>query len=144
MLLPLVRHRSAVAHSSQPPAPLSRIRRLPDRLREVTDDELADAWQAGAIFPGGINHDEHVRIAWVLHRRHGPEEARARLLAGTERARRVHGCPQQFDAALTVRWARAIAEAAERDGLGASAAEFITAHPELARGDRFGRPGTVT
>lgn len=110
----------------------------------MTDDELADAWQAGAIFPGGIKHDEHVRIAWVLHRRHGPEEARARLLAGTERACRVHGCPERFDAALTVRWARAIAEAAERDGLGASAADFITAHPELARGDRFGRPGTVT
>jgi len=44
----------------------------------VTDEELTDAWQAGAIFPGGIRHEQHLRIAWVLHRRYGEEGARAR------------------------------------------------------------------
>ena len=32
----------------------------------MTDDELTDAWEAGAVFPGGVSHLEHLRIAWVL------------------------------------------------------------------------------
>jgi hypothetical protein len=109
----------------------------------VTDEELTDAWEAGAIFPGGVGHLEHLRIAWVLHERHGPTEARRRLLSGTERACEAHGCPEKFDAALTERWARAIAEAARRDGLGSTAEQFIAAHPELQRGDLFGSPSRL-
>lgn len=106
-------------------------------LLAVTDEALTDAWESGTVFPGGVSHQEHLRIAWVLHRRHGAEEARRRLLRGTKRACEVHGCPEKFDAALTQRWARAIAEAIERDGLGRSAEHFIATHPELRRGDRF-------
>jgi hypothetical protein len=106
----------------------------------VTDEELTDAWEAGIVFAGGVSHQEHLRIAWVLHRRHGRQEARRRLLTGTKRACEVHGCPEKFDAGLTERWARAIAEAAERDGLGPSAGHFIANHPELRRGDLFGLP----
>ena len=106
----------------------------------MTDDELTDAWEAGKVFPGGVSHVEHLRIAWVLHSRHGPGEAQSRLLTGTKRACEVHGCPEKFDAALTKRWARAIGEAAERDGLGATADDFIATHVELRHGDLFGQP----
>jgi hypothetical protein len=37
----------------------------------MTDDELTAAWQAGDLFAGGTSHDQPLRIAWVLHRRHG-------------------------------------------------------------------------
>lgn len=109
----------------------------------MTDDELTDAWEAGAVFPGGVSHLEHLRIAWVLHRRYGPEEAQRRLVLGTKRACETHGCPEKFDAALTERWARAIAEAARRDGLGPTAATFIATYPQLHRGDLFGAPDRV-
>jgi hypothetical protein len=99
---------------------------------------VTDAWESGRVFPGGVNHLQHLRIAWVFHRRHGPEEARRRLLSGTKRACDVHGSPEKFDAALTERWARAVAEAAERDGLDPTAERFIATHPELRRGDLFG------
>ena len=104
----------------------------------MTDEDLTDAWEAGTVFYGGISHLEHLRIAWVLHRRHGGDEARGRLVRGTKRACEVHGCPEKFDAALTERWARALAEAIDRHGLGPSAEHFIATHPELRRGDRFG------
>ncbi len=104
----------------------------------MTDEELADAWEAGAVFAGGVSHWDHLRIAWVLHRRHGPDEAARRLLSGTKQACEAHGCPEKFDAALTERWARAIAEAAERDGLGPTSDNFFSSHPELRRGDLFG------
>ena len=60
-----------------------------------------------------------------------PFYAEKHLVAGTRRACDVHGVPEKFDAAMTRRWARAIAELIERDGLGASATAFIAAHPEL-------------
>lgn len=112
------------------------------RFPPVTDDELTDAWEAGAVFAGGVSHWDHLRIAWVLHRRHPPDEAARRLLSGTKRACEVHGCPEKFDAALTARWAQAIAEAAGRDGLGPTPHHFFGSHPELRRGDLFSLGGS--
>ena len=106
----------------------------------MTDDELTDAWQAGELFPGGITHDQHLRIAWVLHRRHEAARAEALLVSGTRQACEVHGCPEKFDAELTQRWSHGVAEAAERDGFASSADAFIEAHPELTTGDLFGTP----
>ena len=106
----------------------------------MTDDELTNAWQAGKVFSGGISHEQHLRIAWVLHRRHGPDRAEDLLVSGTRLACDVHGCPEKFDEALTRRWARAVAEAVARDGLGPSARVFLDAHQELRQGDLLGPP----
>jgi hypothetical protein len=106
----------------------------------MTDEELTDAWEAGEVFPGGLSHEQQLRVAWVLHRRHGADEARIRLLVGIEKACEVHGCRERFDYELTERWAAAISERVHRGGLGASAAEFISRNPELRRGDLFSPP----
>jgi hypothetical protein len=107
-----------------------------------SEEELTDAWEAGAVFAGGVTHVEHLHIAWVLHRRHGAPQAKLRLLDGTERACAAHGCPEKFDAALTARWADAIVAAAGRDGLGPSAAAFISEHPQLCQGELYWHPRT--
>jgi hypothetical protein len=103
----------------------------------MTDDELTDAWLAGKPVAGGVSHEQHIRIAWVLICRYGGVEAQERLVAGTRRACEVHGVREKFDETLTRRWARAIAELVERDGSGASAASFIAAHPALGQSNRF-------
>ena len=103
----------------------------------MDDEQLTDAWLAGEQFVGGIDHGQHVRIAWVLVRRYGPVEAERHLVDGTRRACDVHGVPEKFDEALTRRWARAIAELMDRDGPGDSASAFIAAHPELGTSGRF-------
>jgi hypothetical protein len=103
----------------------------------MTDDQLTDAWLAGERFAGGVDHEQHLRIAWVLLVRHGSAQGAQRLVVGTRRACEVHGVPHKFDEALTRRWARAIAELIERDGAGASASSLIAAHPELGQADRF-------
>jgi hypothetical protein len=103
----------------------------------MNDEDLADAWLAGERFAGGITHDQHLRIAWVLLRRHGPAKAQQHLVDGTRHACAVDGAPEKFDEALTRRWTRAIVELAERDGLEESAAAFIASHAELGQGDRF-------
>jgi hypothetical protein len=106
----------------------------------MTDDELTDAWEAGTVFSGGISHQQHLHIVWVLHRRYGPKQATARLLRGTKRACGIHGRPEKFGADLTERWSRAIAEAIARCGPEATADEFLAAHAELQRGHLLGHP----
>ena len=106
----------------------------------MTDEELTDAWEAATVFPHGITHEQHLRIAWVLHRRYGRDEVRTRLVSGTERACAAHGCPEKFDADLTERWADVIADAIDRDGTEATARQFLDAHPQLQRGDLLGVP----
>jgi hypothetical protein len=107
---------------------------------DVTDEELADLWEGGEIFDGGVSHEQHLRIAWVLHRRHGPIQAKERLVNGTRSACERHGCPEKFDAGMTARWSNAVADAIKADGTGTSATAFLRAHPYLLRGDLFGRP----
>lgn len=106
----------------------------------MTDEELTDLWKAGEIFGGGISHEQHLRIAWVLHRRHGAAEAKERLMNGTKSACERHGCPEKFDPAMTARWSDAVAAAIAADGAGPSAAAFLRGQPQLLRADLFGRP----
>jgi hypothetical protein len=103
----------------------------------VTDEELTDRWEHGEVFAGGINHEQHLRIAWVLHRRHGAAEARKRLLDGTKTACERHGCPEKFNPTLTARWANAVASAMAGGSAGASATAFLEQHPHLLRSDLF-------
>jgi hypothetical protein len=88
-------------------------------------------------FVGGVSHDQHLRLAWVLICRHGTDEAEQHLVAGTRRACEVRGAPEKFDEPLTRRWARALADLIDRDGLGLSAEAFVASHPELGQRDRF-------
>lgn len=108
----------------------------------VTDDELTNLWEAGRIFDGGITHEQHLRIAWILHKRHGAAKAKARLLSGTKHACERHGCPEKFDPELTDRWADAVADGIARTGPEASASAFFAAHPHLLQGDLLGHPST--
>ncbi len=60
---------------------------------------------------------------------------------GTELPSQVHGCPEKFRSGSDRAVGECDLEAIDRDGLAATAAEFLEAHPELRRGDLFGRVG---
>jgi hypothetical protein len=104
------------------------------------DEQLAERWEAGERFPRGITHEEHLRIAWVLLRRHGRAVGGRRLLDGTRRACEVHGVPERFDAQLTQRWTDAIADALDERPAPTSLAELLARHPQLRDGKLLGRP----
>ncbi len=107
-------------------------------MDEMTDDELTSRWEAGEVFTGGITHEQHVRIAWVLCRRHGGTVAKRRLTLGTRQACERHGFPQKFDPDLTNRWADALIEAIDKYGPESSAGAFLARHPEFAHGGFLG------
>jgi hypothetical protein len=58
-----------------------------------------------------VSHIDHVRVAWVLHGRHGPVEAEERLVEGTRKGCDYYGVPEKFDEHLTRRWARPVSDA---------------------------------
>jgi hypothetical protein len=103
----------------------------------VTNDELTDAWEAGAL-GRGITHEEHLRISWALVRRHGRDEGGKRIVDGTRENCLALGVPERFDEDLSERWVHAVADAVSdgRETFG----EFLDAYPDLARSDLFGKP----
>ena len=104
----------------------------------MTEDELAEAWESGALCRP-ISHVEHVRIAVVLLRRHGPDEGEQRLVDGTKLNCRLLDAAERFDEELTRRWSTLVADALDAEDA-RSADELLGARPELARGDLLGAP----
>jgi hypothetical protein len=105
----------------------------------LSDDELTNRWESQELGGSGVSHIDHVRVAWVLHRRHGAPEAEERLVAGTRKGCDHYGVPEKFDERLTRRWARAISSAIAEAPEPESFEDFIARNPELRRGDLYGK-----
>jgi hypothetical protein len=108
----------------------------------LSDDELANRWESQGLGGAGVSHIDQVRVAWVLHRRHGALEAEERLVQGTRKGCDHYGVPETFDEALTRLWARAISDAVADAPESESFEDFIARNPELRRGDLYGKPDT--
>src|SRR5688572_3305280 len=75
------------------------------------DVDLIAAFEAGTLPASGFHHREHVRLAWLYLRRHGPHEAERRLLDGLRTVAARAGKPDKFDGPLTRAWLETIAAA---------------------------------
>jgi hypothetical protein len=106
----------------------------------LSDDELADRWESQALGGSGVAHIDHVRVAWVLHGRHGALEAEERLVEGTRKGCDHYDVPEKFDERLMRRWARAISDAIADAPETESFQDFIARNPQLRRGDLFREP----
>ena len=107
---------------------------------ELPDDELTDRWESQTLRGTGVNHLDHVRVGWVLVRRHSSTEAEERLVEGTRSGCDHYGVPEKFDERLTRRWAAAISAAVGEGADDENFEDFIARNPELRRGDLFGLP----
>jgi hypothetical protein len=63
----------------------------------ISDDELTDRWEGQELGGNGVSHIDHVRVGWVLHRRHGAAQAEERLVEGTRKGCDHYGVPEKFD-----------------------------------------------
>jgi hypothetical protein len=104
----------------------------------MTNDELTDRWEA--VLDRAITHEEHLRIAYTLIRRHGRAEARSRLVAGTLANCQALDAGERFDADLTARWSDRMASCVESDDDGGSFTALIERHPDLRASDLLGLP----
>jgi hypothetical protein len=102
------------------------------------EERLTDEWLKCAL-GRAISHEEHLRIAFVLIRRHGRAEGSRLIGEGTRRNCEALDAAERYDAALTRRWSEAIADAMdESDAVDAD--EFLLKHPRFRQSDLFGLP----
>ncbi|HWV86349.1 MAG TPA: hypothetical protein VNZ62_12955 [Capillimicrobium sp.] len=105
----------------------------------MTDAELLRAFAAGTLPPVGFDHREHVRVAWLLLRRHGRDEAGRRMAADLRAITGAAGVPDKFDATLTEAWCDRIAAAIARRPEVDDFTAFAAAEPDLLRRDQSAR-----
>lgn len=98
------------------------------------DDEFLEAVEA-AVWPGErFGHREHVRLAWLYLRRHGPEGGYTRIQGTIQRYATALGAAGKYHETVTRAWSayvyRALRETPELEPFKA----FQEAHPGLRDG----------
>jgi hypothetical protein len=100
-------------------------------LAELSEQELARAFEAGRVPDGDFTHRGHVRVAWELLRRCPLGLALDQVIHGSQTLARHRGLPDLYHATITTFYVLAIADRLARgddvDGFEA----FAVAHPEL-------------
>jgi hypothetical protein len=97
----------------------------------LSDDELLRSFEDCQLDPAKFHHADHIRLAWLCARRHGPAEAEPRLLNGIRKMAQHAGVPQKFHYTMTIAWARLVAASCCKSDSCDSFYEWIAIHPEL-------------
>jgi hypothetical protein len=74
-----------------------------------------EAFEAGAIDGTAFPHESHVRVAWGLARRHGPDEGLRLMVAGIRAMATRAGRPQVYHETITVAWYELIRQVDDLD-----------------------------
>lgn len=80
----------------------------------MNDDDFVHAFMNCRLSPGDFDHRAHLRIAWLLLRRHPLEQAIEEICAGIARIARHFGAPDKFNRTLSEALVRLMAHAARR------------------------------
>lgn len=119
--------------------------RTAEGCAEMPDEELLARFESASLPGDGFRHGDHVRLAWLLHRRHPPIEALSRLDAGLRRLAAAHGAPGHYHETITWAWSALVRERMERldeagreadtwEGFAAASADLLDgSHPILRR-----------
>src|SRR5260370_37169419 len=97
----------------------------------LSDDAVFQAFEACKLDPASFHHADHIRLAWLYVRRHGPAKAETLLIDGIRKFAQRAGAPQKFHHTTTIAWTRLVAAACGKSNSGGSFSEWIKAHPEL-------------
>ena len=105
-------------------------------MDSFTDEQFLHAFLTYP--PTQFHHRDHLRVAWSLARQHDLEEA-LRLASSIFQAfAQRAGRPERYDAALTERWVRRVAQGIEQHPGISDFETFLAACPQLL--DREGHP----
>ena len=90
----------------------------------LTDDEFVRAFHSGALPNERFHHRDHLRLAWFLSRKLGPEEASRAISSGIQRFAAHHGHAAKYHETMTVFWVRIVGH-------------LVTSHPDIADFETF-------
>lgn len=94
------------------------------------DAEFVRAFDAGELAGDDFGHREHLRLAWILIQRDGPDAAAPEIERRLRHLAAAHGMPERYNSTLTLFWVRLIAHVARRRP-SQTFAEFAEAEPWL-------------
>ena len=100
-------------------------------LAELSEQELASAFEAGRVPDGEFTHGDHVRVAWELLRRYPLGLALDQVTQGIRTLARQRGLPGLYHATITTFYVLAVADRMARSAGGDDFESFAEAHPEL-------------
>jgi hypothetical protein len=100
-------------------------------MRELSDVKFLRAMAAAEIPPALFGHREHLRLAFLLLRRDGPEEGTRSIIRQLQRYTAAYGIGHIFDEALTLRWVARLQAAMARAASASTVDELLAAAPEL-------------
>jgi hypothetical protein len=100
----------------------------------ASDGEFLQAVET-AVWPGThFGHREHLRLAWLYLKRHGPVAGYARIQDTIRRYATALGAAGKYHETVTWAWSAYVHQALERTPELEPFSAFLEAHPELLDG----------
>ena len=93
-------------------------------MNDDADDAFVAAFLTGSLPPQQFHHRNHLRLAWVLVRLTGVDEATRRITSGIRYFATLHGHAEKYHETMTRFWVRIVAHA-------------VAARPEISTFDAF-------
>ena len=93
-------------------------------MNDAADDAFVVAFLTGSLPPHQFHHRDHLRLAWVLVRLTGVDEATRRITSGIRYFATLHGQAGKYHETMTQFWVRIVAHA-------------VAARPEITTFDAF-------
>lgn len=110
---------------------------------DLADDALLAGFEAGTLAPDQFGHPSHVRVAYLLVARDGPDSALAGMRAGLRRLNAAHGSPDTptrgYHETVTVAFLRLIGPLAGPGRRAEPSVAFCARHPWLLDKQVLGR-----
>ncbi|HET8906413.1 MAG TPA: hypothetical protein VFN11_05550 [Ktedonobacterales bacterium] len=101
----------------------------------MTDDEFVQAFLSGSLPQGDFHHRDHLRLAWVLVRLTGRDEAMKRITSGIRYFATEHGHAEKYHETMTRFWVRIVAHAVAARPDITTFDGFLAAYPLLLEKD---------
>ena len=101
----------------------------------MDDNDFLRAFFAGWPHEERFGHREHLRLAWLVIDRHGPELAAEIVGEGIRRMAAAQGKAALYNETITRFWVRLLAHVREAKSVGGSVDDAIDAAPILADKD---------
>lgn len=99
-------------------------------MTPLDDQAFVAAFRDTTLPASAFHHRDHVRMAWLYVREHGPVDAAARFAADLQVFARAKGVPGLYHATITGAYIALIAER-QHDAPAETWEAFAAAHPEL-------------
>jgi hypothetical protein len=97
----------------------------------MSDDAFLQAFADCSLSPGAFHHRDHLRLAWLLVRRHGVEPACIMVADGIRGFAARHGHPEKYHETITQFWVRLVGHLIDARPDIDDFATFVDAFPHL-------------